>query len=155
MENVTTKEAFLLAYWETYPNDKIFKIAEEINCHEAQKIMSQGLADHMGICTEEDKALFDAFGGGEDKAAEPLDSVILNTHGRLEEMVAKDYISKLSIEEAVALTRILRRTSYASFTLGGLDGVILDAEYIASRWSNTHRDSREEFMRKLEESLNG
>ncbi len=150
MEKVATKETFYLAYCKAYPCDNILKIAEGLNYQQTQEIMVQGLADYLGQMTQEDKAFFGFFSGDGEKTPSSLDDSLLDAHGRLEEMVSKDYISKLSMEEAITLIWLLRRNPYASFMLGGLDGVTLDAEYIVSRWSNTHWDARKEFMKKLE-----
>ena len=152
MGKINTEAAFLLAYYDAYPCDKILGIAEEINYQEAQKIMSQGLADHLGVCTEEDTEIFEIFEGDE-KAPEVLESVLLGTHSRLEDMVAKDYISKLSMDEAVMMIRILRKSPHVSFMFGGVDGVIIRENYIVSRWSNTHRDEKDKFIRIIRENL--
>lgn len=151
MGKITTPEEFYLAYLGAYPGGKILSIAQEADYQKSQQIMEQGLADYIGACTEQEKELFEFF-GGEAGGKEPvsLEEALLSVHSRLGDLVARDFVGKLSMEDAAALIRILRAASQAEMVLGGcFDGVTVGEDDIIRHWCNTHAESRDEFLKMI------
>lgn len=146
MINITTLEAFYLAYLEKFGSGKILIAAAEINPQEAEKMLAQGLADHMGVVTEEDENLFSVFGPAA-KEPEPLDGALLSAHCSLSAMVERDYAEKLSLDEAATLIKILNRTGAKILMPCGAE---ISADVLKARWMNTHRDKREELLKEVE-----
>lgn len=144
MKKITTSEAFYLAYLEKFGSGKLLAAAAEINSQEAEKILAQGLADHMGVATKEDKDLFSVF-GSVTKEPEPLDDALLSAHCSLSAMVERDYAEKLSLDEAATLIKILNRTGAKILMPCGAE---ISADVLKARWMNAHRDKREELLKE-------
>lgn len=148
MEKVATPEGFYLAYLEAHQHSKILDAALEVDAVQVNEIMRKGLENHIGVCTGEEKEFFEFFGG--EKAATSLEDAILGVHSRLGDLVARDFVGKLSMDDAAALIRILRATPHIEMILGGcFDGIAVRENDIIRHWCNTHAESRNEFLKMI------